>query len=461
MFFIFLIVNSKFILNMNFFEQLVIPPTAENMPLLNLVQIVSFAVFYPFLGMLIGGTFLSLLFNYLGNKKNNGIYKMFANDVIMKLTVSRNAGYALIILPVVSIAIVFSQFLYSSNVISVSLFFVSSLVYLIAVIYVYKYRAGFQISSVLSSFKSIVKEEKIPDEVKIFEEKTLSEKSRYGKLGFILLIVATFLFTGSMTVAGNIQEWKDFPTILSVLFSGKVWLNFIDFLIFAFAFSGASIMFFFFDWQGGISFENGKYKDFVRKFSGSLTLISVLVLPVLLFLSFIILPRQAYSSSVFVFSGFAFFCLLLAGNFAYAILKNSEIRYSTGVFFSILLAIIFIVVKNQFAFDNSVKTHTVAVNQKAEEILKEKLPETKKIVEINGEDIYKGRCAACHKFDVKLVGPPYKETLPKYNGDIKKLAGYIYNPVKINPEYPPMPNQGLKMAEAEAVAKFLLEKYQK
>lgn len=446
---------------MNFFEQLVTPPTAENMPLLNIVQIVSFAVFYPFLGMLIGGSFLSLYFNYLGNKRNNLLYKMFAKDVIMKLTVSKNAGYVMIILPVISIAIVFSRFLYSSNVISISLFFVSAVIYLIAVIYIYKYRTGFHISSVLQSYKSLLPEENIPSDAKEFESKTLIEKQKYGKLGLILILAATFLFTGSLTVAGNVREWPDFPTILSVIFSGKVWLNFIDLLIFAFAITGASILFFFLVWQGGIKFAEEKYKDFVTKFSATLTIISVLILPVFLFISFILLPRQAYSSGVFIFFGLAFFCLLLAGNFAYAILKNSEIKFSSGVFISVLLAVIFIIVKNQFAFDNSVKVHTVAVNQKAEEKLKETLPMTTKIVEISGEDIYNGRCAACHKFDVKLVGPPYRETLPKYNGDLKKLAAYIYNPSKINPEYPPMPNQGLKMAEAEAVAKFLLEKYQK
>jgi len=446
---------------MNFFEQLVIPPTAENMPLLNLVQIVSFIVFYPFLGMLTGGTFLSLYFNYLGNKKNNGIYKIFAKDIIMKLTAGRNSGYVLIVLPVVSIAIVYSQFLYSAAVISVSLFFVSALIYLIAIIYIYKFRASFEIGSVLQSYKSLLKEDDLPEEVKEFESRTSGETPRYGKIGFSLLLVAIFIFTGSMTVAGNIQEWKDFPTILSVLFNGEVWLNFIDFLVFAAAFSGGSILFFFFVWQGGIKSENNEYKDYVIKFSVTLTLISVLILPVFLFISFILLPRQAYSSGVFILSGLAFVSLLFAGNFAYAILKNSELKYSSGVFFAILFAMIFVVVKNQFAFDNSVKSHTVTVNKKAADKLNATLPIKKQVVEINGEDIYNGRCAACHKFDEKLVGPPYKETLPKYNGDIKKLAAYIYNPVKINPEYPAMPNQGLKMAEAEAVAKYILEKYQK
>jgi len=67
------------------------------------------------------------------------------------------------------------------------------------------------------------------------------------------------------------------------------------------------------------------------------------------------------------------------------------------------------------------------------------------------------KCVACHKFDTKVVGPPYKETVPKYNGDVQQLAEYIYNPVKKDPAYPPMPNQGLKKKEAVAVAQYLLD----
>ena len=75
----------------------------------------------------------------------------------------------------------------------------------------------------------------------------------------------------------------------------------------------------------------------------------------------------------------------------------------------------------------------------------------------DGKKIYNEKCLACHKFDVKLVGSPYQETVPKYNGDLKKLAGFIYSPQKINPSYPAMPNQGLKLKEAEAVAKYLMD----
>ena len=55
------------------------------------------------------------------------------------------------------------------------------------------------------------------------------------------------------------------------------------------------------------------------------------------------------------------------------------------------------------------------------------------------------------------MGPPYQETVPKYNGDVQKLADFVFSPTQNNPGYPPMPNQGLKKKEAVAVAKFLID----
>jgi cytochrome c len=110
------------------------------------------------------------------------------------------------------------------------------------------------------------------------------------------------------------------------------------------------------------------------------------------------------------------------------------------------------------AFGNSIKPHLYTVTQKAEELKKEIEGKTISTTGVDPEAIYNTKCIACHKFDVKLVGPPYQETVPKYAGDVKKLAEFIYNPQKINPAFPPMPNQGLKQKEADAMAQWLIKK---
>ena len=78
---------------------------------------------------------------------------------------------------------------------------------------------------------------------------------------------------------------------------------------------------------------------------------------------------------------------------------------------------------------------------------------------ISGEEVYNARCSSCHRFDIKLVGPPYKQTMPKYEGKQSELVKFILNPVKKNADYPPMPNPGLKPNEAEAVAGWILSIY--
>ena len=82
-----------------------------------------------------------------------------------------------------------------------------------------------------------------------------------------------------------------------------------------------------------------------------------------------------------------------------------------------------------------------------------------KTVQINAAELYQVKCGACHSWDKKIVGPPHKDVIPKYVGKEAQLVAFIRNPIKVNPDYPPMPNPGLKPAEAQAIAKYLLETY--
>jgi cytochrome c len=79
---------------------------------------------------------------------------------------------------------------------------------------------------------------------------------------------------------------------------------------------------------------------------------------------------------------------------------------------------------------------------------------------ISGEEIYKNICSSCHSFDHKVVGPPYQQTMPKYEGKMNELVAFILSPKQNNPGYPPMPNPGLRPDQAQAVAKYIMETYQ-
>jgi cytochrome c len=77
-----------------------------------------------------------------------------------------------------------------------------------------------------------------------------------------------------------------------------------------------------------------------------------------------------------------------------------------------------------------------------------------------GEEIFNTQCMACHRFDNRLVGPPLYEVLPKYAGNMDGLQEFIKNPVRVNPEYPPMPALGLSDRDIEAVAGYVMAQYE-
>ena len=281
---------------------------------------------------------------------------------------------------------------------------------------------------------------------------------KYGVWGIALLFISSFLFVGSTTIAAKPSTWASVDNILKLLLSAPIWINYMFFISTSFAITGGAILYFFFVWQGGIPDATDEYKEIVKKFAVISAFAGSLIQPVFIFAGTLFLPVSGSSSGVYVFAGFTMLAILLVCNLLYYVYKNSDMRLTGAIFFLMFAVFTFSIVKDQLAFKNSIKEHLLVLNGKADEIAKEKEGMIVQVSGADGEKIYNEKCVACHKFDVKLVGPPYQETVPKYSGDLKKLAGFIYNPQKVNASYPAMPNQGLKMKEAEVVAKYIMDK---
>lgn len=141
-------------------------------------------------------------------------------------------------------------------------------------------------------------------------------------------------------------------------------------------------------------------------------------------------------------------------------LKNSTTQYSLSILFLIIVLFMSVVGVNIAAFDTVTQLQFNRLAKNYDVYHQQLLIESGvAVVTVSGEDIYNGRCIACHKFDKKLVGPPYNEVLPKYAEDRAGLIKFVLRPVKVNPDYPSMPNQGLKPKEAEAIADYILSIY--
>jgi cytochrome c len=450
---------------MDFIDQIVVPPSANHILLLKYILIVSLLLFLPYLGMMMGASFISVYFSRKGSKSGSSMLSRFAKDVIEKLAVTKNAELGLGILPLLSIIFIYAQLLYQAKTITVSVMGLAVIFFIAAFISIYKYRSGFEVESVISTLKG--SGSSANDEVKEFEEKLIRNSSSSGKIGTALLYLAAYFFVGCTALAASPERWPEVNNILQVLFSWSTIFNFLYLLSLSGTITGAAILFLFFKWsafstgkQGGLNMSE-EYTMFVRNFAIKLAFVSSLFLPFLMFMSFVFLPTAALSKDVFLFLIAAITLALVLSNVLYMMFKNSETKYAVPVFFFVVVIFAFNIFKDESVLGNALRQQSYTVLQKSEEYEKEVKSKLVTSSGISGEQIYNTKCIACHRFDVKLVGPPYQETVPKYNGDVQKLADFVYNPTQNNPGYPPMPNQGLKKKEAVAVAKFLIDRVSK
>jgi len=142
-------------------------------------------------------------------------------------------------------------------------------------------------------------------------------------------------------------------------------------------------------------------------------------------------------------------------------IKENTTKFRGNAFFVGILLFGFIILENQLAFNTSNQLNEkeiISAYDNYKFALEDSLG-VAEIVVVSGADIFNAKCIACHKYDVKLVGPPYNEVLPKYENDMDGLKSFIRNPVKIREDYPIMPSQGLKPAEVEAIAEYIMDTY--
>ena len=428
---------------MNFFDELVIPQSENHVLLVKYMLIITLILFIPYISMMLGATFLSTHFNKKGKRHGNNIYTRFAKDIIEKLTITKSAGLAFGTIPAASILFAYAQLLYGAKTIAVNIMALAVLIFIIAITYVYKYRNTFKIESEME------------------DSGHFGDNSDSGIIGKYSLLTALYLFAGTIALASNPDRWGHVGNILQIIFSWQTIFNFLVFLSFAGMVSGSAILFYFFKWQGGVKDMSKDYESFVKNFAGGLTFISSVLFPLTVFISYLYLPVSAQSQNVFlyllVFLSFAFFICI----YIYYMVKNSDTQPAALLFGLILTVLLLNIVKDQEAFGSAIEPQIIETVKTAHEIEKEVKA---KLVSASGIDaalIYNTKCIACHKFDQKVVGPPYQQSVPKYNGDVNKLAEYIYNPQKIDPAFPPMPNQGLKKKEAQAIAKWLIDQVNK
>ncbi len=254
---------------MNFFDELVIPASENHIMLLKYMLTISLLLFIPYISMMLGATFISTHFNKKGKNEGNSLYLRFAKDVIEKLTITKSAELALGTIPVISTFFAYAQLLYTAKTISVGMFALAVILFIISFVFIYKYRNTFKLEGIMNAFRNISGKDALKSEnesvaeIKDFEESVSSTNSISGTVGKWLLLTASYIFAGSMALASSPDKWPHVGNILQIIFSWQTLFNFGALISLAGIITGGAIMFSFFSWDGGLKDMTDEYAAIV------------------------------------------------------------------------------------------------------------------------------------------------------------------------------------------------------
>ncbi len=448
---------------MHFLNNLVIPESGERLTLLYYLLAFVSTMMIMYVSICVVGATLSLYFNGAGRKHNNPIYHRFSRNLIDMAIPGKGAFTALGILPIITVLLIYAQLLYNTNATVTNYMAASTVLFVLGFMFLLAYKYSFRLEGFIKSYTMLSESqrEEIDSassvDLHAMEVSAHQTRRRAGIFGTVLLWLGSWVFLAGTALAIGGPGAYGSSDYLVILFSGPAILSLLHFITAAAVIESAATIFFFFIWDGGIGIEDDHYEAFVKRFSVMTALIFVLAQPLLIFLDLAEIPSGALAGVVFGLGALALVVVFVLLHFFYSMLKRTRLNFGTYAFVGVVVMVGAWMARNGVSFSESNSSHYQLLTSNYNKMLAN-LP-TVSTEKISGKEIYTHTCGACHKFNTKLVGPPYNMVLPDYVGKMNDLEAFIMNPTPILKGYPPMPKQGLNRAQVHAVAEYIMNVY--
>ena len=433
-------------------DKLVLPHSGPNLELLKYLLILAQLIFLIFSGTLLGSTLLSLITGIISRRLNNIVFERLSVDYIDLILSNRVIGVGLGFVPLLSVLLIYIQLLHNSGTYFVEMLLYSSALYIVSYILLIFYRSSLQ-----KTFNASEKQtaDLHDPSAKVFHKPNLI----FGLTGLLFLFVSLWLFTSIIAMTLDTEKWMTSFSVITILSSLSYILEFLIFLVISLTVTVIALLVKTFYWDKADEMTD-EYISVSIKLNLTIALISTLLLPTLLVVNSILTPENTITSLQFALIFGAVLISFILAHLLYANLKTKLTNYATLSFYLILTIFTLFIIKEQSSFDLASRNQVMKLSHNydiAEAALLEK--QGKSEVKIDGGEIYQAKCIACHKFDLKFVGPSHKDALIKYKGREEDMIKFILNPVKVDPAYPPMPSQGLTPKEAKAVVEYMFKHY--
>lgn len=448
---------------MEFLDKLVLPQPEGNLIVLYFLQMVALSALLVYSGILFGSTAFSVWATRKARKDGSRMHSYFAKDMIDLITGNKMFAFGLGVAPFLSVIMIYIQLLQGTGTFVTKYLIFSFLLFVAAIVLIHIYQHSTDLNYIFSLFKNNSDDsstDKTTADFVEFRKANESRNTRTGFWGLVLLALSLYLFIGSLNLAVENWRWQSADTALEILFSFSAFYKFMQLITASLAVTAIAFLVKKFKWQDEPTFADEEYVAYAKKFNLSVALIFTMALPLFFVLNLVITPKFALNYLMFALAFVGLIMIFVLLHFIYEMVRKNKFVYISAAFYLLIAVIAVSQVKEQMIFKQSNEPQIAQLAANYEVFHTAELAAAGKGgVEISGEDIYKGKCTACHAFDKKVVGPAHRDILPKYIDNPEALAKFILNPVKVDPAFPPMPTQGLKPKEAAAVAKYMIEHY--
>ncbi|HEX2983670.1 MAG TPA: c-type cytochrome [Ignavibacteriales bacterium] len=446
---------------MEILDNIVLPQSGNHLTALHYLLMLSMALLLLYTGALFGGTFFSLMFSRLKKYSADKRYIEISKNYIDLPTSNKSLSLGLALVPFLSIILSLSQLLHQGETVFVLYMIISFILYTAGIILIFTYKNSFDVYALIKSFEGMIilpANKKTDDAIESSKER-FPLKVKAGTWGFVLLAISLWIFFGAFSGAMNKYAWAN-AGFFTILFSLSGLIKLFFFIAAALTFAAGYYLYIHFHQKAGA--EESDVKQSILKFNLSISIILIVVQAVLLSINIFTFPQGSLSGFIFISLILSLIIALIAINMFYNMLKENKRSYIVPAFYSAAAVFVSFVIIDGSAFKVSNVKQDVMLAANYDKIHAQMLEKAGGgLTSISGEEIFNNRCSACHSFERQLVGPAYNNVLPKYEGKKNNLVAFILNPVKVDPKFPPMPNQGLKPNEAEAIAEYLLQTYKK
>lgn len=324
----------------------IIAPKATQFTLSTVLQTFSSLILLVYISLALGCGLIAVFSDFVSRIKHDAKREEFAAKCAQIATGNFGVGFLFGVVPVLSIWLSYTQFLYGLHTPVVEYFLWAGLFNLVGLLFLNKYRDAFHVKKIVHGG---------PDAQDLLED-AQTATSYSGLAGVVFLLIGSYFFIGATAIALDPGLWEHgFIVIFSSI---QVWLKFSAFVCGALGIAGLGIIFFFKYWAGGLKHVSEEAKDSALLSGATLAIVFIPLYSVFTGLHLKFIPRTNFTISVIVYSAIAIILLFIVLHMVYYALVHKNNSAGHMGFVLVTLAVLFIILADNDTRQNALRKHT-------------------------------------------------------------------------------------------------------